>query len=88
MSDWYKKKSTKPGHIIGFCKKIYYRHDSIVASFYTTGSEKFYVVLFSTAPTTQVKHSINTGTYWKTGGKCIEIERIEVEMTPYIYRQK
>jgi len=84
MKEWYNKKS-KTEYVMGYCKKIYYRRDSVIASFYTTGSELFYVVLFSTGPTTQYKHSITSGSYFSLGGKYIEIDRVDVQMKPYIY---
>lgn len=84
MREWYNKKS-KTEYVTGYCKKIYYRHDSVIASFYTTGNELFYVVLFSTGPTTQYKHSITSGSYFSLGGKWFEIDRVDVQMKPYIY---
>jgi hypothetical protein len=87
MDRWFTKRSNTTN--LGYCKKIYYRNDSIVADVYSDLGDTFYVVLFYTGPTTQVKHAICNGTYnnQKQKGVQVNIERITIDLIPYIYRE-
>lgn len=83
MKTWFSNRNGKS--IYGFCDTIYIRHDSIIAKIYTSHNERFFCILYSTSSaTSHYKHTICNGNY---GGKVLNVDRIIVNIIPYIYER-